>query len=97
MTERGASTVFDILTFFGSAKVQSRDMEKLEPKSKAAAKLAGTAIVDEMIKGPDQTGRVYFDSTWWPARCDRPIVLLPGESVRVVGIDKITLVVEPFN
>ncbi len=89
--------MFDILAFFGSDKVHSRQKEKREPTSKAAGKLAGTGIVDEMIQGPDRTGRVYFDSTWWPARCDRPVVLLPGESVRVVGIDKITLVVEPLN
>ncbi|MGM9498251.1 NfeD family protein [Desertifilum tharense] len=34
--------------------------------------------------------------SWWPARCDRPISLQPGEFVRVVDIRNITLIVEPI-
>ncbi|MEB3210918.1 MAG: NfeD family protein [Leptolyngbyaceae bacterium] len=44
---------------------------------------------------PGQEGRVYMDGSWWPARCDRPLILLPGTPVRVVGMSGITLLVEP--
>ncbi|WP_293281449.1 NfeD family protein [Microcoleus sp. PH2017_36_ELK_O_B] len=30
------------------------------------------AVVDESIY-PNQTGRVRFQGSWWPARCDRQI------------------------
>jgi membrane protein implicated in regulation of membrane protease activity len=51
------------------------------------------AIVEEEIR-PDQPGRVRFQSSWWPAKCVREITLKPGEVVRVVRLENITLVVE---
>ena len=51
------------------------------------------AIVAEEIR-PNQCGRVRFQCSWWPARCDRGITFKPGALVYVVGIDKITLLVE---
>lgn len=51
------------------------------------------AIVEEEIK-PNQPGRVRFQSSWWPARCDREITLKPGQVVHVVGLENITLIVE---
>lgn len=51
------------------------------------------AIVEEEIQ-PNQPGRVRFQSSWWPARCDREITLKPGEVVHVVGLENITLIVE---
>lgn len=55
------------------------------------------ATVDEIIEGPGKKGRVYFQGTWWPAICNLNVVLNPGEVVKVVGIDRITLMVEPFS
>ena len=55
------------------------------------------ATVDEIIEGPGKKkGRVYFQGTWWPAACTLEAVLNPGEVVKVVGMDRITLLVEPF-
>ncbi|WP_293144773.1 MULTISPECIES: NfeD family protein [unclassified Microcoleus] len=51
------------------------------------------AIVEEEIR-PDQCGRVRFQSSWWPAKCDLQITLKPGAVVRVLRLDNITLVVE---
>ncbi|MEG4113937.1 MULTISPECIES: NfeD family protein [unclassified Microcoleus] len=51
------------------------------------------AIVDEEIR-PNESGRVRFQNSWWPAKCDGDLTFEPGDVVRVVGIDNITLIVE---
>jgi membrane protein implicated in regulation of membrane protease activity len=51
------------------------------------------AIVEEEIR-PDQCGRVRFQSSWWPAKCNLQITLKPGAVVRVLRLDNITLIVE---
>jgi len=51
------------------------------------------AIVDEEIR-PNESGRVRFQNSWWPAKCERDLTFEPGDEVRVVGIDNITLIVE---
>ncbi|OCQ99766.1 hypothetical protein BCD67_15290 [Oscillatoriales cyanobacterium USR001] len=53
------------------------------------------AIVDETIY-PRRSGRVYFQATWWPARCEKNVILEPNQIVYVVGICNITLLVEPI-
>lgn len=55
------------------------------------------ARVDETIQGPNRKGRVQFQGSWWPALCDREVVIFPEEIVRVVGIKGITLLVEPVS
>jgi membrane protein implicated in regulation of membrane protease activity len=39
--------------------------------------------------------RVQFQGSYWPARPYQPCTLFPGDFVRVVRIDNITLLVEP--
>lgn len=53
-------------------------------------------IVEQPIY-PDRKGRVYFNATWWPARCAENAILEPGKIVHVVKIENITLWVEPFS
>lgn len=51
-------------------------------------------VVDEIvIQG--KAWRVRFAASYWPAKSIRPAVLLPGDRVRVVGLDNITLLVDP--
>ncbi len=52
------------------------------------------AIVDEEIR-PGDCGRVYFQNSWWPAKCDLDMTFQRGELVDVLGIDNITLIVGP--
>jgi NfeD-like C-terminal, partner-binding len=51
------------------------------------------AIVEEEIR-PGESGRVKFQSSWWPATSDQDMTFKPGEVVRVVAIDNVTLIVE---
>jgi len=52
------------------------------------------AIVDEEIR-PYRTGRVYFQGSWWPARCQQNVTLTAGKICYVMDICNITLLVEP--
>ncbi|PSB06569.1 hypothetical protein C7B61_16880, partial [filamentous cyanobacterium CCP1] len=45
---------------------------------------------------PGKNGRVRFQGSWWSARCEQDVTILPGEVVRVVGRQNITLIVEPM-
>ncbi|NJS12707.1 MAG: hypothetical protein HC789_21200 [Microcoleus sp. CSU_2_2] len=51
------------------------------------------AIVEEEIR-PNESGRVRFQNSWWPARCNREMTFQRGELVQVIGIDNITLIVD---
>ncbi|HEY9657544.1 MAG TPA: NfeD family protein, partial [Allocoleopsis sp.] len=53
------------------------------------------AIVDAAIS-PGRSGRIRYQGSWWSARCEQDITLSPGEEVRVVGRQNITLIVEPL-
>lgn len=67
-----------------------------EPQNVFANYRHGRAIVESLIL-PGQNGRVWFKASWWPARCPLGISLSPGQVVRVVDIDHITLIVEPIT
>lgn len=62
----------------------------LAPKAIAKDK---KAIVEEEIR-PGESGRVRFQSSWWPAMSDQEITFKPGDAVRVIAIDNVTLIVE---
>lgn len=46
---------------------------------------------------PRRRGRVKFQGSWWPAQCEQNIVLHRGTTVRVIGTENITLLVEPID
>ncbi|HEY9644231.1 MAG TPA: NfeD family protein, partial [Coleofasciculaceae cyanobacterium] len=54
----------------------------------------GQAIVEQSIQ-PDKPGRVRFKGSRWTARCDQPITIAPHELVDVIGVQNLTLLVEP--
>ena len=57
---------------------------------------ASLAIVSDDIL-PYQVGRVSFQSSWWPALCQKNIRIVSGTTVRVIGRSNITLIVEPVS
>jgi membrane protein implicated in regulation of membrane protease activity len=57
--------------------------------------LSGQAEVDEVIQ-PGRAGRIKINGTWWYAQCSLNIMLGKGATVHVVGINNITLLVEPI-
>lgn len=62
----------------------------------AAKDFTGEAIVDEEIQ-PHRKGRVNWRGSYWPARCELDITLVPEEIVEVVGLENITLLVMPIS
>ncbi|MDF0555598.1 NfeD family protein [Kamptonema sp. UHCC 0994] len=55
-------------------------------------------VVEEAI-APQQPGRISFQGSYWPAKLyqsNSPIILSPEKAVKVVGIQGITLLVQPF-
>ncbi|MBW4518405.1 MAG: NfeD family protein [Scytolyngbya sp. HA4215-MV1] len=58
--------------------------------------LGNEAIVTRVIQ-PIQNGQIKFQGSWWTARCNRKITLVPGDVVRVIGrLSATTLIVEPI-
>lgn len=55
----------------------------------------GEGVIDEVIC-QQKEWRVFFSATYWSARSEHPTTLMPGDTVRVVGRDNITLLIEPI-
>jgi membrane protein implicated in regulation of membrane protease activity len=54
--------------------------------------------VDQAVT-PSQTGRVYFQATYWPARLSQTSTskeLPPGAPVEIVGREGLTLLIRPI-
>ncbi|MBD2101724.1 NfeD family protein [Leptolyngbya sp. FACHB-261] len=73
------------------AKQQHREKTPVNYSTSGSRTLRAT--VDEIIR-PGEVGRVQFQGSWWPARCEQDITLLPEQTVDVIGIRGITLLVE---
>ncbi|OLP18069.1 hypothetical protein BST81_13665 [Leptolyngbya sp. 'hensonii'] len=78
-----------IQTFYNLLKSSDRDFT--DPRLN---NWQGEAMVEEAIL-PGHVGRVRFQGSWWPARCEHNLILGCGGVVRVIGIENITLLVEP--
>lgn len=65
-----------------------------DPHHAQLSSLNGQAIVERAIE-PQRTGRVKYKASWWAARCLEDIVIPVGEAVNIVGVQGITLLVEP--
>jgi|GEM_PF-2313254 len=92
------STLPNLLGWFfpqRQAKSQQISGRLAKPHSILANYRHGRAIVETSIL-PGQVGRVWFKGSWWPARCPQELALFQGQSVRVIDIDRITLIVEPL-
>lgn len=78
---------------------QPHDSDSTEPawrdsKQARLIGLNGQATVEQAIQ-PDKPGRVKFKASWWSARCLEKITIPVGELVDIVGVQGITLLVEP--
>ena len=58
--------------------------------------LENEAVVDKPIP-VGRSGRIFYQGSWWPARCTRPISLHSEAVVHVVGRQGLTLFVEPIS
>ncbi len=54
-----------------------------------------TAIVTLTI-APGQAGQIKFQGSWWTARCEQGLTLIPGKVVHVISRQNLTLYVEPL-
>jgi membrane protein implicated in regulation of membrane protease activity len=57
---------------------------------------ANVATVTQPI-APGCPGRVRYQASWWPAQCNEGTTLNVGDEVRVIGVQNITLLVEPVR
>lgn len=92
------STLLNLLAWLlPRRQAESQRTSKLvtRPQNVFANYRHGRAIVASLIL-PGQSGRVWFKASWWPARCPLGIPLYQGQAVRVIDIDRITLIVEPI-
>ncbi len=64
------------------------------PYDSQPIKILGEGIVSEEIP-PYRQGRVKFQATWWNARCEENVRLIPGTVVHIVKKENITLFVVP--
>lgn len=92
--------LWDIFMFavriFSAAKADNRPSTgvRKHPLQLTFRYLVWGAIVDEPIQ-PQQVGRVQFDGSLWPARCEQEVTLAAGQSVCVVRRCGLTLLLEP--
>jgi len=83
------------LAFSTPTSTNMSDKTMIQSAGASPNDVANLAIVSDDIL-PHQTGRVSFQSSWWPALCQQKIRILAGTTVRVIGRSNITLIVEPI-
>lgn len=53
------------------------------------------AVINEVIQ-QKRAWRVEYQGSWWTAHSIEPMMLVPGDIVRVVGRKNIALIIKPF-
>jgi membrane-bound serine protease (ClpP class) len=79
-----------LVGFAGEVTFWNRRVRRREPTTGVATLVGRTATVTQSCR---PRGQVRVGGELWEARCD--VGADPGASVRVVGVEKLTLVVEP--
>lgn len=79
--------------FFKPAKTKPNNSQP--PRSSYFESLEKEAIVDKAIH-PYHSGRVRYQDTTWPARCQDNVTLEPEQICEVVDMHNITLIVKPI-
>lgn len=51
----------------------------------------------EMVVHQNQKWRVSFAGSYWNGISEEAVTLLPGDAVRVIKIDNITLIIKPIS
>lgn len=90
----GVTFMQEAMIMSSQLDIPARNLLQIFPPGSGCHLIDRKAVVTTAIH-PDQTGRVKFLGTWWPALCEQAFVLLPGTTVYVVDRENLTLVVEP--
>ncbi|MBW4520199.1 MAG: NfeD family protein [Scytolyngbya sp. HA4215-MV1] len=90
---------FKLVNFFsfflsGHRNKSTQHCALKSPSGQELSLMEREAIITVTI-APHKSGEIKFQGTWWSARCEQKVTLLPGETVYVTNRQNTTLWVEP--
>lgn len=68
-------------------------MLRLQIRKLNSTNMSEEGVVDEVVH-QGREWRIQFQASYWTARSHHLITLVPGDLVRIIGRDNITLLVE---